>query len=84
MLVIFKYIVILVMATMSKSVDGLVDKLIGLVILLAMFVALAPTVLIYIGNLSTTGVVLAATISTIAGLLFAFFGLKLVMKALKS
>lgn len=61
----------------------IVDKMIGVVIFLALFVALVPTVLVFIGNLSTSGVVLATTISAIAGILLGVFALKALMKLLK-
>lgn len=63
-----------------KSYTGVVDKLIGVVLIIAFVVALAPIVLVYIGNLSTTGILLAATVSTIVGLMFAFWVIKTMLK----
>lgn len=59
------------------------DKLINIVIFLALFVALVPIVLVYIGNLSTSGIVLASVVSSIAGILLGIYALKSVMKLLK-
>ena len=61
-----------------------VDKLINIVVFLALFIALVPIVLVYIGNLSTSGIVLAAVVSSIAGILLGVYALKAIMKLLKS
>lgn len=66
------------------SYDAVTDKMVGIVIFLALFVALVPTVLIFIGNLSTSGIVLATVVSTIAGILLGVYALKSVMKLLKA
>ena len=68
----------------GNSMADVTDKLIAIVIFLALFVALVPTVLVFIGNLSTSGIVLATTVSTIAGILLGIYALKSVMKLLKS
>lgn len=59
------------------------SKLVSVVIFIALVVALAPTVLVYIGNISTSGVVLATAITAIAGILFGVFILKGVMSHLR-
>ena len=65
------------------AINNVTDKLIGIVIFLALFVALVPTVLVYIANVSTSGVVLAGVVSTIAGILLGVYALKSVMSMLK-
>lgn len=68
---------------MSYSYEKMTNKLIGLVVFIAIFVGLAPTVLVYIGNISTSGIVLAAVVSTIAGILFGVFAMKGILSHLK-
>jgi len=63
--------------------DAAVNKLVGAVIFIALFVALAPTVLLYIANISTSGIVLAAVVSTIAGILLGVFALKAILSYFK-
>lgn len=65
------------------AINNVTDKLIGIVIFLALFVALVPTVLVYIANVSTSGVVFAGVVSTIAGILLGVYALKSVMSMLK-
>ena len=67
---------------MAYQTDAIVNKLIGVVIFIAIFVALVPTVLTYIGNLSTSGIILASVVGSIAGILLGVFALKAVMKHL--
>lgn len=64
--------------------DKATDKMVSVMIFLAIFVALVPTVLIYIGNLSTSGVLLAAATATIASILLGVFALKAIQKHLKA
>lgn len=65
------------------SPDSVTNKLIGIVVFIAVFVGLAPTVLTYFTNLSTSGIVLAGVIATISGILFGVFALKGIMHMLK-
>lgn len=65
------------------SPDSVTNKLIGIVVFIAVFVGLAPTVLTYFTNLSNSGIVLATVIGTIAGILFGVFALKGIMHMLK-
>lgn len=68
---------------MADNSHSVVDKLLAVVVFLALFVALVPITLVFIGNLSTSGVVLASVISTIAGILLGIYALKAIMKLLK-
>lgn len=65
------------------NTDAVTDKLISLVIFIVLFVALVPTVLVAFGNISTSGIVLASVVSTIAGILLGVFALKGVMAHLR-
>lgn len=65
------------------NTDTVVNKLIGVVIFITLFVALVPTVLTAFTNVSGSGIVLASVVATIAGILFGVFALKGVMAHLK-
>lgn len=65
---------------MGYGADAVVNKLIGFVVFIAVLVGLAPTVLIYIGNISSSGILLAGVTATIVGILFGVFVLKGGMK----
>ena len=68
---------------MGYSAQKITDKLIGVIVFIALVVGFAPTVLVYFGNISTSGVVLASVITVIAGILFGIFILKGIMAHLK-
>lgn len=68
---------------MGYNPEKTTDKLIAFVVFVAIVVGLAPTILIYIGNVSTTGALLATVTSTILGILFGVFILKGGMKFFK-
>ena len=65
------------------SHDGMVNKLIGVVVFVALFVALVPFVLDAFTNISASGIVLATVVGTIGGILLGVFALKSVMSYLK-
>lgn len=65
---------------MSFNADKVTQKFVAIIVFIALFVAFAPTLVVYIGNLSTTGLFLAAATSTIVGILIGVFAIKAVMK----
>jgi len=68
---------------MAFNSNQVTDKLIGIVIFVSLFVALVPTVLVALTNISTSGIVLAAVVSTIGGILLGVYALKSIMNLLK-
>ncbi len=65
------------------SAEATTNKLISLVIFITVFVALVPTVLVALTNISGSGIILATTVSAIGGILLGVFALKGTMKHLK-
>ena len=59
------------------------DNLISFVLFIAIVVGLASTVLVYIGNISDTGIVLGGVATAILGIMFGIFILKGGMKFFK-
>ena len=67
---------------MGYSVNTTTNRLIALIVFIAVVVGFAPTVLVYFGNISTSGILLAGTIATLMGILFGIYVLKGGMKML--
>lgn len=68
---------------MGYSAEATTNKLIGVVIFIAVVVGFASTLITYFGNLSTSGIVLAGTVSTLLGILLGIFVLKGGMRMLR-
>lgn len=68
---------------MGYTADKVTNQLIGLIVFITILTAMATTVLAAFTNISGSGIVLAAAVASIAGILFGIFALKGIMSHLK-
>lgn len=68
---------------MTMSTDIMTNKLINLIVWISIFVGFAPTMLTLFANISGSGIVLAAVVATVLGILFGVYALKAGMAHLK-
>lgn len=68
---------------MGYNPNNTVDKLIGVIVFLAVVAGFASTVIAYFTNISGSGIALGAVVATVLGLLFGVFVLKSGMGFLK-
>ena len=61
---------------MGYGANTIVNKLIGLIVFIAIVVGFSSTLLVYFGNLSTSGIALAGVVATLLGILLGVFVLK--------
>lgn len=64
------------------TTNAVTNKLIALIVFIAVVVGFSTTVITYFANLSASGIVLAGTVATLLGIMFGIFVLKGGMKLL--
>lgn len=63
-----------------------IDKFINIILFIGIFVAAAPLVIVYLGNISNLGIPLVSLLaaSSVGGILLAAFGISYIVKMLKT